>query len=219
MSFPLVKTMLEVIFWKCICHRFCFTPLTVSNLVPFSADLNLGNIKIRMLSPVNRLDVPTWGSDISLKTSWHTVQQGQGHCLDEESMTCFSPIQAISLLLVHIGSLKLWGTDTYYRLINSLTFKHPIYVNITMNVKKTQSSWLWISICSSELYFPWWIRALPMHWLLLCFWIISKQPWLIMCYHHLQKRGVIFMCFQNDSTKMFIQEAFCLGDRILGTIF
>lgn len=40
-----------------------------------------------------------------------------------------------------------------------------------------------------------------------------------MCYHHLQKRGVIFMCFQNDSTKMFIQEAFCLGDRILGTIF
>lgn len=58
----------------------------------------------------------------------------KGHCLDEESLTCFSKIQVAFCLLVHAGSLKLWGSNTDKQFDLQAP---PNLVNNTLGVKNT----------------------------------------------------------------------------------
>lgn len=83
-NFPLFIAMLQIIFGKSIHYfrRFFFYASTLSNLVPFKADLTLGKRKkITGRNQVNRVDGQRWECCDWLKASSLTTHCELGHCL------------------------------------------------------------------------------------------------------------------------------------------
>ena len=113
---------------------FAFTASTDSNLVPFNADLISENKKKSHmgLGQVSMVDVPTWWSCASSKTSWQTGRCVPAHCLGEEPMSRSSTFQVFFFSPIHDSLSKPTCSD----LVNGLTFRHPIHVNNPLDVEK-----------------------------------------------------------------------------------
>jgi len=152
--------------------------LRTRNLVPSNAGLIFGNKKSHMgLGQVSTVDVPTWWSCASPKTSWQTGRCETARCLGEEPMSRSSTFQVSFFSPVYESLSK----PPCSRLVNGLTFRHPIHMNNPLDVKKTIITALNLDLLCFLL--PWWTGALPVHGLALTFWVMLKKPWFITSYY------------------------------------
>lgn len=114
---------------------FNFTASTDSNLVPFNADLIFGNKKSHMgLSLVSTADISTQRSCALSEMHSHKGYCVVAHGLGGKSMSHSFTFQVAVFLPIHEGLSK-----PLCNLINSLIFRHPIYMNNPMDVEKNYS--------------------------------------------------------------------------------
>ena len=113
---------------------FAFTAYTDSNLVPFNADLIFGNKK-----KSHGAGSGEYGGCCNtvilcfIKKSWQTGHCVPAHCFGEEPMSHSSTFQVFFFSPVHEGLSK----PPCSRLVNGMTFRHPIHMNNPSDVEKT----------------------------------------------------------------------------------
>ena len=182
---------------------FAFTASTDLNLALFNADLIFGNLVLHQK---------------------HLDRQGVVclvHCLVEEPISYSSTFQVFFLSPVHKVCQNLLVVD----LVNGLNFRHPIHVNNPSDVEKNNHHCFIFGFAMPCFLLPWWTGVLPVHGLVLTFWVIlerrrrKKKPTI----HHkllcsLKSLGH-FQCFEECQHKCSFESPFCLGVRSLDTIF
>jgi len=185
-----------------------------SNLDPFNTDLIFGNKKSHMgLGQVNMVDIPTWWSCASSKTSWQTGHCVPAHCLGEEPMRRSSTFQ-VFFSPVPDSLSKPPCSD----MVNGLTFRHPIYVNNPSDVEKKTIIALNLDLLCHTFF------CLGELGLFQCMdWRLLSGSY---CKNHdssqvitFSKKFGSFSMFWRMSAKMFIQISFCSGVRSHSTIF
>ena len=112
------------------------------------------------LGQVSTVDVPTWWSCASSKTSWQTGRCMPTRCLGEESMSCSSTFQVLFFSPVEEGLSKPRISKKY----DHRSFKFGFAL-----------------LC---FLLSWWTGALLVHGLALIFWVVlKKKPWFIASYY------------------------------------
>jgi len=159
---------------------FAFTASTDSNLVPFNADLIFGNKKNS-----RRARSSEYGgcSDTVILCFVKNILTDRALCASMLSWwrthKLFSHISGILLTPFTKVCQNLLVVD----LVNSLTFRHPIYVNNPSDVEKNDHHCFKFVFALSCFLLPWWTGALPVHGLEPTFWVILRKPWFITSYY------------------------------------
>jgi len=197
-------------YWKQCCRSssdslfmssfaFAFTASTYLNVVPFNADFIYGNKKSHVgLGQVSAVDVPTWWSCASSKTSWQTGHCVLAHCLGEEPMRRSSSFQVFFFSPIHEGlseppcSRHGWLSD----------LQAPNPCEQSLGCRKNDHHFFKFGFALLCFLLCWWTGALPLHGLALTFWVVLKKTMIHHKLLHSLKVLGLFNILKNVSTNV-----------------